>query len=655
VTLLGNDPSAAALSQALGTQYELVRLLGKGGMGMVYLAREPFLDRDVAVKVLPSDLASGDARERFLREARTAARLSHPNIVPLYTFGQAGDLLYYVMGYVDGESLETRLKREGALSFDETRRVTTELASALEYAHMQGVVHRDIKPDNVLLDRLSGRAMLTDFGVARHGATQDTLTQTGVIVGTPHYMSPEQASGERDVDGRSDIYSLGVVAYRMVTGRLPFEGTVLRDVLMQHATRAPIPPSQMVAGLPIDLGAAITRALAKDPGERWPSARAMRDALFPDSDEALPDELRAISGGGVRLGAISLALGQLALLGAIYGFVPRWEALMVVAVLTSAIGAASLIGPARRFGWRATLQAWFAQPMWWKTWWPRFGRRGGDVWDRLPTEIRSSRRLNGAVLLAAVPFFNFFLVAMRPSWLAAHPRFLLSGHMLWPSVAFLAAIYLPLAYSIVRINRWRRVHGLTKSDTQRMLSESTFSRHFWSRPHIAPLLGIDRAGQRGPQHPRDLVREIEAFAAAGAATEHADLYGEAAEAARGLATAIVRSDEELAQLSRDADPTEQTRIKTSLARTNEPEMRELLERQLQLLGELEQRQVDARARRERLVLQLRTLSLHLAALRAQSAMDSAAAAEITGRIHAICRGIDYRLEAARESRELLSS
>jgi serine/threonine-protein kinase len=173
---LADEPQAIALAAALGAQYQLTALLGRGGMGAVYAAREPFLDRQVAIKVLPSDVAEGDARERFVREARTAARLSHPNIVPLYTFGQSGELLYYIMGFVDGESLEARLKREGRIPFEDARRIMRELADALEYAHQLGVIHRDVKPDNILIARSTGRAMLTDFGIARQRAVQETLT-----------------------------------------------------------------------------------------------------------------------------------------------------------------------------------------------------------------------------------------------------------------------------------------------------------------------------------------------------------------------------------------------------------------------------------------------------------------------------------------------
>ena len=219
------DPQRAALERALGAQYEIGRLLGRGGMGAVYLAREKALERAVAIKVLPPDLAAdAESRERFRREARTAARLTHPNIVPLYTFGEAEGMLYFVMGYVRGESLGDRMRREGRMAEADVRRILAELADALDYAHRQGVIHRDIKPDNVLLDDESGRPMLTDFGVAKARASGATLTEAGAVVGTAHYMSPEQASGARDLDGRSDLYGLGILMFEMLTGAVPHRG-----------------------------------------------------------------------------------------------------------------------------------------------------------------------------------------------------------------------------------------------------------------------------------------------------------------------------------------------------------------------------------------------------------------------------------------------
>ena len=236
-----SDARRRLLEETLGTQYEILRLLGQGGAGTVYLARERLLERLVAIKVLRSEFVSADSRERFIREARTAAKLMHANIVPLYSFGQAGDTLFYIMGYVEGESLEAMLARVGRPDFNESRRILVEVADALGYAHRNGVVHRDVKPDNILIERESRRALLTDFGIAKVQSTQSTLTQTGHIVGTPLYMSPEQAAGDSVIDGRSDLYSLGVIGYRMVAGRLPIEGTSAQEVMRRHVMQDPAP------------------------------------------------------------------------------------------------------------------------------------------------------------------------------------------------------------------------------------------------------------------------------------------------------------------------------------------------------------------------------------------------------------------------------
>ena len=228
------DPLLAKLEKALGAQFEIMRLLGRGGMGAVYLARENSLDRLVAIKVLLPEAANAESNERFRREARTAAKLTHPNIVPLHTFGETEGMMYFVMGFVQGESLKDRIDRKGKIEPDDARRILGEVAGALHYAHQQGVVHRDIKPDNILIEDETGKPLLTDFGIAQSVASGETLTQMGTTLGTPHYMSPEQASGERDIDGRSDLYSLGIVGYQMLSGKLPFwSSPVLTDGLVK--------------------------------------------------------------------------------------------------------------------------------------------------------------------------------------------------------------------------------------------------------------------------------------------------------------------------------------------------------------------------------------------------------------------------------------
>jgi serine/threonine-protein kinase len=238
----------------------------------------------VAIKALPPELAfNNDVRTRFLREAQTAAQLSHPNIVPIYTVDERGGVVYFVMALVEGESLAARLARQPRLSIDAVRRILAEVADALDYAHACGVVHRDIKPDNILIDRGTGRAIVTDFGIARAAAGDSRLTLTGVAVGTPAYMSPEQAMGERELDGRSDQYSLGVVGYQMLVGETPFKAANTPAMLVKHLSESPRPIHERRPDVPTPLAMAVDRALAKKPEERWPTAGAFRDALAPSA------------------------------------------------------------------------------------------------------------------------------------------------------------------------------------------------------------------------------------------------------------------------------------------------------------------------------------------------------------------------------------
>jgi serine/threonine protein kinase len=275
---------ATRLSQALGSSYTLEGEIGRGGMGVVFNARDERLKRQVAVKVLPPELAfREEIRLRFVREAETAARLSHPHIVPIHSVGESPDgLVYFVMAYVDGESLGAKLKRRGRLPPDESRRIMQETADALGAAHAFGIIHRDVKPDNILLEGSRGRVVVTDFGIAKALSSTTggaTLTATGVAIGTPHYMSPEQAAGDREIDGRSDIYSLGMVAYQMLAGELPFQAPTVPGILMKHITeRAPLITDRR-PDVPEDLAACVMRSLEKDPEDRWPTADALRRAL----------------------------------------------------------------------------------------------------------------------------------------------------------------------------------------------------------------------------------------------------------------------------------------------------------------------------------------------------------------------------------------
>jgi len=269
------------LVAAVGDHYLIEEELGRGGMAAVFRALDARLNRRVAIKLLPPELAfNASVKSRFLREAQMAAQLSHPNIVPIYTVDERDGLVYFVMALVDGESLAARLARVGAMPFEHVRAIVGDVADALDYAHRQGVIHRDIKPDNILLDRPTGRPAVTDFGIARAAAEESRLTVTGMAVGTPAYMSPEQAMGERDVDGRSDIYSLGIVAYQMLAGETPFKATNTPSMLMKHVSEPPPPLRSRRTDIPATLAAAVERALAKKPEDRWRSAAEMRDAVL---------------------------------------------------------------------------------------------------------------------------------------------------------------------------------------------------------------------------------------------------------------------------------------------------------------------------------------------------------------------------------------
>jgi eukaryotic-like serine/threonine-protein kinase len=365
------------LTAALADRYAIVRELGRGGMATVYLAEDLKHHRHVAIKVLRPELAGALGPDRFLREIEIAARLDHPHILPLYDSGQAGEFLYYVMPYVEGESLRDRLTREKQLPSEEAIQIAREVADALSYAHSRDVVHRDIKPENILL--AGGHARVADFGIARAitEAGGERLTGTGLAIGTPTYMSPEQAAGSRDLDGRSDLYSLGCVLYEMLAGHAPFTGPV-ESMVHQHLTVDPPSITTLRPAVPPAVAAALTRVLAKTPADRFSPAAQFADALRPVTVAPLPgmvpipapalrhDPLRAAGAFGMAAVAL-LAVAYLLVreLG-----LPEWVfgaslALLVIGlpivVATSFIerhraGAVDAVGGVRRlFTWRKTI------------------------------------------------------------------------------------------------------------------------------------------------------------------------------------------------------------------------------------------------------------------------------------------------------------
>lgn len=268
---------ASRLSRALAERYAIEGELGAGGMAVVYLARDLRHDREVALKVLRPDVASEIGADRFLREIKLAARLSHPHILPLYDSGEAGGLLFYVMPNMQGHSLRERMDQERQLPLEDALRITRDVGAGLDYAHRHGVVHRDVKPENILMHE--GAAMVADFGIGKAASSSTrSITQTGVALGTPAYMSPEQASGEADVDGRSDLYSLGCVLYEMLTGEQPFTGPTVQAVITKRFI-APIPRVSVTRDVPDGVDQVVTRALARTPVDRFATAADFVEAL----------------------------------------------------------------------------------------------------------------------------------------------------------------------------------------------------------------------------------------------------------------------------------------------------------------------------------------------------------------------------------------
>ncbi len=322
------DPLFLSFQMALAGRYSIDRELGRGGMGVVYLAREVHLDRLVAIKLLPPELALRPAlRDRFLREAQLAAKLSHPHIIPIHSVNETDGFVYFVMSFVDGETLAQRVQSRGPLSASEGIRILREAAWALGHAHSQGLVHRDVKPDNILIEAASGRALVADFGIAAATGESATGEQVTVdhpvgapVIGTPEFMSPEQALG-REVDARSDLYSLGATAFWALSGRLPFEGRTAAELLGKHVSEPAPALSSIGLAVPRKLAQLVDRCLAKDPAQRPRSAQELADQLGVAIEQRreLPVALRAFVKRNGRLdgGGSVLSLSAATVVGVI--------------------------------------------------------------------------------------------------------------------------------------------------------------------------------------------------------------------------------------------------------------------------------------------------------------------------------------------------
>ena len=574
------------LELALGQQYEIVRPLGQGGMGAVYLARERSLERFVAIKVLRPELAEAhDGRERFRREARIAAQLSHPGIVPLHTFGEVGGIWYFVMGYVRGTSLAERLRLEGHIPAHEVHRILTELADALASAHRSGVVHRDIKPANILLDADSGRAVLADFGVAKVGAGEEHLTATGAAIGTPHYMSPEQVLGASTVDERSDIYSLGAVGYMMLAGHEPFSGGEAIQIMRRRIAQSAPPLAPLVPASAAPLAAVVMRCLARDPAQRWPSARELGAALArADGTEstaavAPAHELPAFGPYAVLWAMLwtalavrpSHSLGDAALLLLIALLVPFGFGVHVWNV-----GRGEM--PLREI---ARLSFW--PPEWWGMWWPASLRRPNDLYAMLP---RPARRLRVAVSAFTVGLPALILAR---EWYEAATGAPLSADERRVFLGVEALMLFGTALAVLLAVRWARARDASWSDSLRLLFGSTAPSRGWDEPHLASLLSA-RAGEIRPPRVDDAADHVRAIVelVATLPASAAEIGRDTERAARAAGVRIEESQREITALSRHGSAAELDRLVAQLgaleAESDDAESREL--------AELLQRQID---------------------------------------------------------------
>jgi hypothetical protein len=492
-----------ALDKAIGFQYRIERLLGRGGMGAVYLAHELALDRDVAIKVLPPDQAdTAEMRERFKREARTAARLSHPNIVPLYTFGEVSGLVYFVMAYVAGESLADRLRREGPLDSEEACTLLVAVCDALDHAHRLGIVHRDIKPDNILIDAELGTPRLTDFGIARLALADGQLTVAGQLIGTPHYMSPEQAMGRSDVGPRSDLYSLGVMAFEMLSGQLPFRAETPLDALTQRLTQDPPPLRSIARRVRPDLALAIGRCLSKDPADRWPDAKSLREALAPEEEEI--EDTQLVNVFRTTTTVIPLTLIAFGYFRVIVALHPHLQAKdRITSMFAGVIGGMAIVATVAAV--RLRLQGLDAktivlkilqQPRWWRSWYPRTLRRRGDVWDRLPREFRQSRIYRGL-------FQTYVFALFIPMILITSGDFRLTAVRL--SLTLITGAGLGLLFALRRraVKKISARLGTTSAVALTILNTPSWRISTWRRRPAAALLS---------EQPATAAEEVEPYA-----------------------------------------------------------------------------------------------------------------------------------------------
>lgn len=497
------------LQAALGPDFELRELIGRGGFGAVYSAWDRKLERDVAVKALRHDLfPTPVVLERFQREAKSLAQLRHAHVLPVYEVGVGDGLAFMVMPFIKGDTLGALLRRGETIPAADAVRFTVEIARALDAAHRAGIVHRDVKPDNILIEGPDRHAVLSDFGIAKAGASE--LTGSGVAIGSPQYMSPEQAAAERDVDGRSDIYSLGAVAYEMLAGRRPYEANSLQRLLILQFTTEPTPLSTLARGTSASTVDAIMRALARDPAARWRTAGEFARALTSSAPAPVPVDgdswfarrapllallnlfgsyiaivFLVVAGAGAS--AASGFANAIALLRSPFlAFVQIVLALSLIELLVTVWRAR----PTRpNDSWLPALRAAFGQPRWWQAWYPAELRSPDNAWESMPSSVKALRTLLWIELVSlplAIPLIFFVPELQRAAAgaglalpLPARIVIALSAFMQkGPGYAAYAGVILGVAW--LAISKHVRV-----TDVLRLLL--TWRREAWEAPLAAPL------------------------------------------------------------------------------------------------------------------------------------------------------------------------
>ena len=634
-----DDPLRILLDTALSRQYEIIRSLGKGGMASVYLARERNLERFVAIKVLRPDLAMAEGhRERFRREARTAANLSHPGILALHSFGEIENLWYFVMTYVRGETLGDKVKREGMLQWREAHRILSEITDALDCAHRSGVVHRDIKPANILLDSDSGRAMLADFGISKINGGADSLTSTGAVVGTPDYMSPEQVSAARDIDERSDIYSLGAVAYVMLSGHEPFRSDNTVRTLYRRLLEDAPPLSTVVPSVPADLSSLVEKCMARERNDRWPNARALREALDNIvTTEKLPDVARDLP----SFGAYSFLWTTACL---VFAFATERTAservILLLVALLAPVGLALHFrsGAARGMRFRELLAIALWPPEWWSMWWPASLRRPSDVWKRLPWVARATRIM---ISLATVTLLTLIILRGRlsPTAVTRYETWVTSAE--W-------AIVIVVATAVAAAFAWVHRKGMSLDNAPRLLLGPTLASTNWGESEMTRILAPLPGSVRPPDRdiPSDYLRAIRELAPA-LTNSRAGLGHRITAAAGCLVTAIEHRDRELGSISRDAGPTEANRLASQLAAlaaeegdTGERlELRELVRHQLHVVQKMQTRREIILHERAHFTGLLRALWALILTAQGSDPLD----AEALTRLDAVCEEVSLEI------------